>query len=351
MNRKLTLILSFIVILVFMGCSSETENQDGSEAVGEGQDESTTEQKQHEIIASHTGTDESAAHQAFLKFKEYVEDESEGSIKVDVMNNGELYASERESIEAVQLGNIQMSFTATAPLTNFEDKFALLDLPFLVESDEDLNEILDGDIGEQLIEDLPDVNLKALAWGTAGMSQITNNKGPIEHPDDLNRLKFRVMENDIHLDTFNALGAEAQPFAFGELYTALQQNIFDAQGSSFYLTKRGGIEEVQDYLTISNHSNIVEIAFINNDFYESLSEKQQKIIDEGGKIFTETTRKLSAELNEEAYDYLQEHIEINELTSEQRQEFIDATQSVYDKYEDKIGTDLIEEIREFQQQR
>src|SRR5699024_9990361 len=116
-----------------------------------------------------------STHQAFLKFKEFVESESEGSIEVDITNNGELYDSERESIEAVQLGNIEMSYTATAPLTNFDDKFALLDLPFLVESDEELNNMLDGAIGKELIADLPDVDLKALAWGTAGMSQITNN--------------------------------------------------------------------------------------------------------------------------------------------------------------------------------
>lgn len=306
--------------------------------------ESSNGDSQHTIRLAHVVAEDQASHIAAETFKEKIESESDGEIEVEIYPNGSLYQSEREAIEAVQIGNIEMTITASAILSSFDEDFKVFDLPFLFDNHEAAYKGLDGEAGQELLDDLDKEGLKGLVFAENGFHNISNNEGPINSPEDLEGLKIRTMESEIHTDTFNAFGANASPLAFGELYTALQQGTYDAIAVPISIYYTGKFYEVQDYLTISNHFYVPTVALMNNDFYNDLSEDLQSIVMEASQEYREEQREISREQEEEFYEDLKENMEINELTEDELEVFRNAVDSVYEKHAPKIGEDLIEEM-------
>ncbi|MEC3883994.1 DctP family TRAP transporter solute-binding subunit [Halobacillus sp. HZG1] len=334
MKKWLLPIAGLLVSSALVGCSSD-------EASSEGGGET------YEIQVAHLVSEEQSTHVALESFIERVEERSDGQLQIEAYPNGSLYASDREAIEAVQMGNLEMTIPAVAPLSGFNSKFMVFDLPFLFKTKEAAYSALDGELGESLLKDLEDEGFKGLAFGENGFRHILNNEGPIETPSDLEGLKLRTMENPVHTDTFNALGANASPFAFGELYTSLQQGTYDAMESPVSLVYTNKFYEVQDYLTVSGHFYAATILLTNKEFMDSLPEELQTILQEEAETYRDEQRKLASEQDEQFLKELQENegLKVNELTPEQKEKFIEATQSVYDEYEDEIGADLIEQAK------
>lgn len=329
-------ILALLIIIV-AGCGGDKESSgDSSNADGE----------TYSITISNSVEEDSALHLGLMKFKEVAEEKSEGQLEVEVFSNAELYASEREAVEAVQAGNIEMASPATAPLTNFVEDFMVLDLLFLFDGVDDAAAALDGELGDRLFASLEEYQLKGLGWGTAGMTQLTNSTRPIESAEDFKGLKLRTMENNIHLDSLEELGANPQPYAFGELYSALQQNIFDGMQTTAQLIESSKVFEVQEYMTVMDHSFTGEALIINKEFYDSLPEDLQVVLDEAGEAFTEHEREVSKEFDEAAMELLHENLEVNELSEEAKEEIVEILQPVYDKYEEKIGEELMDLARQ-----
>ncbi|NMH70494.1 DctP family TRAP transporter solute-binding subunit [Bacillus sp. RO3] len=299
------------------------------------------------IRIAHLVPEEQSSHVAAETFKEKVEKESDGRIKVELYPNGQLYGSDREAIEAVQLGNIEMTIPAVAPLASFNEKFLVFDLPFLFNSNEAAYRALDGELGQELMADLEKNDLKGLVFGENGFRHMSNNEGPIESPDQLDGLKFRTLENPLHTDTFKAFGANASPFAFGELYTALQQGTYDAMECPVSLYYTNKFYEVQDFLSLTGHVYAATALLMNNDFYNELPEDLQKLITEASEEYRDEQRGLAQKQDVEFLDKLKENgMEVNDLTKEQRDAFREAASSVYDKYVPKIGEDLVNKALE-----
>ncbi|GEN54529.1 DctP family TRAP transporter solute-binding subunit [Halobacillus faecis] len=334
MKKWLLPIAGLLVSSALVGCSSDEASSEGGEET-------------YEIQVAHLVSEEQSTHVALESFIERVEERSDGQLQIEAYPNGSLYASDREAIEAVQMGNLEMTIPAVAPLSGFNSKFMVFDLPFLFKTKEAAYSALDGELGDSLLTDLEDEGFKGLAFGENGFRHILNNEGPIETPSDLEGLKLRTMENPVHTDTFNALGANASPFAFGELYTSLQQGTYDAMESPVSLVYTNKFYEVQDYLTVSGHFYAATILLMNKDFMDSLPEELQTILQEEAETYRDEQRKLASEQDEEFLKELQENegLKVNELTPEQKEKFIEATQSVYDEYEDEIGADLIEQAK------
>lgn len=338
--KKLLLVLAALIV-VLTACGRPSSGGGGSTTSGEKEDESYT------IRISHLVPEEQSSHIALETFKEKLESESDGRLKIELYPNGQLYASDREAIEAVQLGNIEMTLPAVAPLASFNKKFMVFDLPFLFNDNEAAYEALDGELGEQLLNDLENDDLKGLVFGENGFRHMSNNDGPIESPEDLKGLKLRTLENPLHTDTFKAFGANASPFAFGELYTALQQKTYDAMECPISLYYTNKFYEVQDYLTLSGHVYAATILLMNNDFYNELPEDLQTLVMEASEEFRTEQRILAQEQDIEFLDKLKESgMQVNDLTEEQRNEFRDAAKSVYDQYVPEIGEDLVNKALE-----
>jgi tripartite ATP-independent transporter DctP family solute receptor len=291
--------------------------------------------------------EEQSTHIGAVKFKEIVEAKSGGRITVDLYPNGSLFPSDREAIEAVQLGNVEMTIPAVAPLAGFNKKFMVFDLPFLFKTQEAAYKALDGEVGQELMKDLESNGFKGLVFGENGFRHMSNNRGPINTPEDLKGLKVRTLENPVHTAIFNSFGANASPFAFGELYTALQQNVYDAMECPISLYHTNKFYEVQDYLTMSGHVYAATILLTNLDWYNSLPDDLKKVVDEAAVEYRDYQRKLATDQDAEFLAKLKENgMQVNELTPEQKDAFIEASKPVYEQFSKEIGEDLVKKAME-----
>lgn len=333
--KKLTGLILLMLVLILAACGRPDSSGSSSEEGGDGET--------YTIRLAHLVPEEQSSHVAAVDFKEKLESESDGRIKVELYPNGQLYGSDREAIEAVQLGNIEMTIPAVAAMASFNEKFQVFDLPFLFNNNEAAYKALDGELGQELMADLESNGLKGLVFGENGFRHVSNNEGPIEKPEDMEGLKMRTLESPLHTDTFNAFGANASPFAFGELYTALQQGTYDAMDCPISLYYTNKFYEVQDYLTLTGHVYAAAILLANNDFFNSLPDDLQTLVMEASEEFRDKQRELAQEQDVEFMEQLEaEGMQINDLTAEQRDEFRQAAQPVYEKYEEQIGKDLID---------
>lgn len=183
---------------------------------------------------------------------------------------------------------------------------------------------------------MKEANFKTLYWVDNGSYHITTNDKPIKEVDDLKGLKMRTQENQIQIDTMNAMGASATPVAFDELFLAAQQGIVDGQGNSFAVLIPQSYYEVHKYLTITNHMYSAGMILMNNDKFEEFSEETQQILldaaKEAGTYEREFVQDLEDEYKQTAIENGMEIFEDVNLDS-----FKDAVESVYEKYEDKYG--------------
>lgn len=335
MKKLLGLLL--IGLFILSACGRPDSGGDTSEN-GEADGETFT------IRLAHLVPEEQSSHVAAEAFKEKLESESDGRLKIELYPNGQLYGSDREAIEAVQLGNVEMTIPAVAAMASFNDKFQVFDLPFLFNNNEAAYRALDGELGQELMADLENNGIKGLVFGENGFRHVSNNEGPIETPEDMQGLKMRTLESPLHTDTFNAFGANASPFAFGELYTALQQGTYDAMDCPISLYYTNKFYEVQDYLTLTGHVYAATALLVNDDFYNSLPEDLQELLMEASEEFRTEQRELAQQQDTEFLDLLKEEgMQVNDLTTEQRNAFREAAEPVYAKYEGQIGKELIDQ--------
>jgi len=300
---------------------------------------------QKTIRIAHLVNPTQSTHIMSEEFKEQVEEESDGRLKVELYPSGSLFPSDREAIEAVQLGNVEMTIPALASFSGFDQDFMILDLPYLFEDTEEAYSVLDGPFGQGLLDGLEDVNIKGLVYGENGFRHITNNLQPVHTPEDIEGQKMRTLESPVHADVFNAFGANASPFAFGEMYSTLQQGTYDAMESPIALMYTSNLYEVQQYMSLTSHVYMPVALLMNNDFYESLEPDLQEIVMDAAEDYRENQRILSQEQNEE---YMQEMVEaglqVNDLTDEEKQAFSEKAEPVYDKYEEMLGPELFNEL-------
>ena len=353
MKNLLSILALMTVLLLLSACTIGSED-DGDASSEESSDATETDESteatgsgEYSISVSYTTPESGSTHIGMENFKELAEEKTNGEVEIELYPNGQLYASEREAIEAVQAGTVEMTVAASAPVVGFDERFLAIDLPFIFPDHETAYEALDGELGQTLLDGLPEIGLAGLAYGETGMRQMTNNSHPIESPEDLDGLQIRTMENDVHINTFNEYGASASPFPFGELYSALQQNMYDGMENPINLIDQMNFYEVQDYLTISNHAYTATVAFINNDYFENLPEDIQSSLKEAALESMDYQREVARQQDEEGMENIEGEMEVNELSEEQRQQFIEAAEPIFERYEDDIGSDLMELTRSY----
>lgn len=275
-------------------------------------------------------------------FKKDVETLSEGQIAVELYPNAQL-GGDRELIESVQLGTVEMAIPATSAIAGFERRFQVFDLPFLFKSKEKAFEVLDGDLGRKLNELLPPLGMVNLGYAENGFRHVTNNRRPIHTPEDLKGLKLRTMENPLHMSFFKLLGANPTPMNFGELYTALQQGIVDAQENPVVLVYTSKFFEVQKYYSLTGHVFSATMLVTNKNFLDSLPDDLRKIVEDAARRYCVEQRKMAEEQEQEFLEALKATgMEINELTDEEKALFVEATLPVYDQFRGEIGDELVD---------
>ncbi len=281
-------------------------------------------------------------HLTAEKFAAWVAEESDGRVQVDLYP-AEMIGTDRQMAEMITMGTLDMSINAHGVVATYEPKMAAIELPFLFSSPEKVGQVLDGPLGEEIAKDLPKKGMRILAYWENGLRQITNSVRPIEKPSDLAGLKLRTPENRMTLDIFQSLGASPAPLAFSELYMALSQKVFDGQENPVVNIHSAKFDEVQKYISITNHKYESCPFIVSESVWQDLPADIQVILKEGAVKFAQEHRTLVQE-NEAA---LLAELEAKgmQVSRPDLSAFQDATSVVYEKWEDVLGKDLIEQIR------
>jgi tripartite ATP-independent transporter DctP family solute receptor len=261
-------------------------------------------------------------------FKSMVESGTNGSITVEVYPNGVL-GNERESMEQVQSGVTHSYIASGGGMATFYPMFSIVNIPFSITNYSVAYEVYDGEFGQNMAADIEEkTGFKVLGFGeSGGFFQLSNSERPIRTPEDMEGLKFRTMTIPIHMEFMRSLGASPTPIAWAELYTGLQTGVVDGQHNPIPIIKIGKLEEVQKYLTLTNHMYTPYVWVLNSDFYSSLTPEEQVIVDEAARVANLAGRGVNRliEASDEGLPYLQEEMEVYKPTAEEMQMFKDAS--------------------------
>lgn len=255
-------------------------------------------------------------------FKKYVEEKSNGEIKVNTFPASQLGA-EREQLEGVQMGSIEMAVLSAGPFPTVFEDIMIFDIPYLFPSREVAYKVMDGPAGERLRKKLLEkTGIYCLAFGENGFRNFTTAKTPVHKPEDLAGLKLRVMENPAHMQMVRELGAIPTPLPFSEVYTALSQGVVDGEENPVSLIESMRFNEVQDYMVLDRHIYNPYLIIANNYFYEGLTADQKKIIDDGAALLAKEERKLNEEQTESGVKNMKaQGMTVTTLTPEEHEAF------------------------------
>lgn len=328
-NIKLLVAIMLLGIIVLSGCGKSTSdaNSSGNSSTGQVSPEYTirfggTQPEGHPLTMSQ------------YKFKELVEEKSEGRIKVDVFPASQLGGNVQMN-EAVQQGSLTMTYSSLSYMgANFEPRFNIFSLPFIItpENIEQAYTLVDGDEMAGLNAALEEKGFKVLGYAQIGFRHITNSKRPIEQPADLAGIKIRLQPNETHLAVFRLLGANPTSMDWGEVYSALQQHVIDAQENPLDIIYTNKMYEVQKYLSLSGHFFDFAGFWMNKDFFDKLPADLQQVVLDAGAEAIQYQRQVSTEANEDYLEKLKSVLEVNEITPENLKLFQEKVRPMYADY-------------------
>ncbi|MBI3371224.1 MAG: TRAP transporter substrate-binding protein DctP [Betaproteobacteria bacterium] len=236
-------------------------------------------------------------------FAEEIAKRTQGRFKIEQYPNSQL-GGEREMIESVQLGTLDLVVTSSGPVPGFVPETGIVDIPFLFRDPAHARAVLDGAIGQELLAKFPARNLIALAWGEQGFRHLTNNKRPVGTPEDMKGLKLRTMENPVHITAFRTLGAAPTPMAWPEVITGLQQGTIDGQENPISVITSAKLSQVQKFLTLTRHVYSPAVVILSPKIWGSLSEADKSTFREASKTAAAAMRRFVDDLEKRGVDDL-----------------------------------------------
>lgn len=288
-------------------------------------------------------------YNALVRFKEYVEFKTNGEITVRLFPNNQL-GGEREMIEQVQQGSLELSFPADGAMAGFYPPMQVWSIPYLFESAPVAWKVINSEFAEDMREDiLEETGIRALAFSQNGFRSFTNNVRPIVNPEDISGLKIRTMESPVFMELVNSLGATATPISGAEVLLSLRQGVVDGQENPPAVVYGGGLGEVQKYYTLNEHVFGLHVIIANNDWFEGLSPGHQQVIVDAAQLmaWTENLQKTEGDwrFSEKLKDEL--GMEIHVSTPAEKAAFKEKTQGpVLAFIEENVGAELVEELME-----
>ncbi|MDP2160784.1 MAG: TRAP transporter substrate-binding protein [Flavobacterium sp.] len=324
MKFKSTLIFSFFILLIFNQCGEISKTK--------------TLKLAHGLDISHS------VHLAMVKMGEDLEKISGNKIRLEIYPNQKL-GTERECIELLQIGSLDMTKVSVGVLENFAPKMKVFGLPFLFRDRQHSFNVLDGPVGQELLDEGIDYWIKGLGYYDAGSRSFYTKSKPIDSPSDLKGMKIRVMESPTAIEMIKSFGGSPTPISWGELYTSLQQGVVDGAENnppSFYLSRH---YEVCKYYSIDEHTVLPDVLIIGTQTWNRFSKEEQAWIQEAVNNSVVHQRKLWKIAEQEALD---EVIKAGVTVSyPDKTKFRESVKSIYDKAkEDKEMAGLVLRIQE-----
>lgn len=278
-------------------------------------------------------------------FADQVEKSSGGKMKVRTIGAAAL-GPDTQMQQALIGGAQEMMVGSTATLVGITKEMALWDTPFLFNNAKEADAILDGPVGQKIMDRLQDKGLVGLAYWENGFRNMTNSKRPVTKLEDLNGVKLRVMQNNVYLDSFKLLGANAVPLPFSELFSALETATVDGQENPYNTILSSKFYEVQKFLSITNHVYSPWIVTVSKKWWDTLSKTEQKILSDAAVISRDFERKDTREEAAKALgDLKAKGMQINELPVSEVNRMRDKLTHVNASIATNVGMDLWQEVQ------
>lgn len=277
-------------------------------------------------------------------FAEELAKRTNGRFKVQQFPASAL-GGEREMIEAVQLGTQDMVLTSTGPVGNFVPEVRVVDIPFLFRDYDHAHKVLDGQIGQDLLKKFPGKGLVALAWMENGFRHITNNKRPVNTPEDVKGMKLRTMENKVHMEAFKTMGVLPTPMSMAELFTALQQGTVDGQENPIPVILSNKLYTVQKNVSLTGHVYSPALLIVSPSVWGSLSDADKQAFQEAAKVAVEANRKrVTADEASGVATIKAAGVQVVEKVD--HTQFAKAVQPAYVVFAKEFGADRIKQIQD-----
>ena len=278
-------------------------------------------------------------------FADAVEKASGGKMKVRTIGASAL-GPDVQMQNSLIGGAQEMMVGSTATLVGITKEMALWDTPFLISNAKEADALLDGPVGDKIRAKLQDKGLVGLAYWENGFRNLTNSKRAINKVEDLEGIKLRVMQNNVFLNSFKTLGANAVPMAFSELFSALETNTVDGQENPFNTILSSKFYEVQKYMTVTNHVYSLWIVLVSKKWWDQLSKDEQKILSDAAKLSRDFERKDTRdEASRAVADLKAKGMQVNELPPAESARMRDKLTRVYAQIGADIGMDLWNEAQ------
>ena len=337
MKKIIAIILCLVMMVSVTACGSKTEKPEDSAQQGGQQAPAgpVTLKAAHSVAETHP------YHLGLVKFKELVEERTDGAVVIELYSNAVL-GDERACIEGLQLGTLDIAVSSTGPLGNFKKDFLVLDLPYLFKDVTHARTVLDSEIGQQLLDSLNDIGIVGAAFWENGFRNVTNSKRAINSLEDMKGLKLRTMENEVHMAAFKAFGVDPTPMAWSEVFTSLQTGALDGQENPIAIIHAQQLNTVQDYLAITNHVYSPSALLISKITMDKFDADTKEILIEAAKEAGAYERELLSSMEAQQLAELEEAGMT--ITRPDLDEFIAAAQTIYVDYEDRFSEGLIDEI-------
>jgi tripartite ATP-independent transporter DctP family solute receptor len=270
-NRFLTILLILVLSLTLIGCQSAPADKPADKPADQGE--------KLVLKLSSTSSKGGALYESGAKFKELVEERSNGMIEVQLFADGQL-AKDLDAIDAHQTGAIEMSLPSTC-MAQIDPKFGVFDIPFLFKNHAAVQKFAEGDFWKNEFQPLFEQNgLVGVAMVENGFRHITNNKRPIVVPEDLKGIKLRVPQSKLRVAMFQEFGANPITMDFSEVFTALQQGVVDGQENPYVQIEAGKFYEVQKYLSITYHTYTPGYLTASKVWWDGLTQEQRDLIEQ-----------------------------------------------------------------------
>jgi tripartite ATP-independent transporter DctP family solute receptor len=284
-------------------------------------------------------------YKGLQQMEEYIERESKGSIAVELFHSGQIGSNE-QVLEAIKARGAEMGTCDPSSLGNFVPEFNLLGIPFLFKTADEGNTIAQKSTwSKKLLSKLENAGYKGFGLCGYGFRHITNNIRPITQISDLSGMKIRTMQTPIHLSVFRALGANPTPMSYSELFSAMQQGVIDGQENPLMNIYTSKFQEVQKYLTLSEHVYAFIVLVSGTKWFDSLSPEQKPIVQDGADIAIIFIQEAVKTEDEKVLQLLNEAgIKVNELSSDALSEMQKIAKPVSQEFAKTINLEFYEEL-------
>jgi len=278
------------------------------------------------------------------KFADLVEQKSGGKIKVRIFPGGQL-GGDIQNLSALQGGTLDLMVLNAGLLVGIVKDFAVLDFPFLFNTAEEADAVVDGPVGKKLFDKLPEKGLVGLGYFELGFRNVTNSRRPITKAEDFQGIKLRVLQSPLFIDLFNTLGSNTVAMPFPEVYTALEQRVIDGQENPVTVISDTKFQEVQKYLSLTRHIYNAQSVLLSKKTWDKFSDEEKKIVQSSLTEAQTYQRQVSREKSLQVLEDLKKAgMQVNEVSPQEIVRIREKIKPVIEKYTKEVGEQLANEV-------